>query len=327
MAEDDLNKEPEKGNVVDMTNIFTFGEVIKMPVEAVVQANIDASKEVLKFIKNFGFEPGDDPKNPYDVGAPKMLTFTYLYNNSGVEQKMTVQIPVLSLVTIPLLNITKAEFDVGINVINMVKTQVDNGSNSPETRSEILTLLGSSNHNTLTNLNETTGSISYSTGVKTNMQAKIKVETSDLPAGILQMLNLFQEATTGESSFLYTLKANTETLRFDASHNQLSVTVTLLKDKKPVNAKTIMVTVLSNTSEALEKSFSEPIEVTKGDVVGIPTLAEAQALTVDEGEVTFMLTARTDLTEDQNGYLRFDAPGASGIQIYYSITQSNEQLQ
>ncbi len=306
---------------VDYSNIFTLENIIKIPVDAVVDANINASKASFNFIKEFGFESSDDPKTPNKLGKPKMLTFTYRFNNAGVEQKMRVNIPILSLITLPYLNIRRAKFDVGLNILNNVKIE-----EKGKTKKETLVLLGP--------LEDKKKETDTETRVETNMQASIEVETSDFPAGILQMLNLFKDATSGSAKDVYALDAKENAITFSQKKKKKSIMVRLLNNGEPAPFQTISANISSNTDLDLCDTFLKPITIKKGTTIGIPSLGAATALTDENGIATFTFTSlyaknkkerkhnnkpKPEKPEKQNGFIYFSNPRASKIAIYYNL--------
>ncbi|WP_299223904.1 DUF2589 domain-containing protein [uncultured Psychroserpens sp.] len=299
---------------VDYTNVFTFGRIIQIPVDAVVDANINASVAAFNFIKKFGFEEGPDPiKDPDKLGDPKMLTFSYKYNNGGVEQKMVVNIPVLSLVTMPFLNVRKAKFDIGINILNQIKTN--------KTKAETLVLLGPTEGNISKRDNDTDVNKTYTNEFSTNMQASIEVESTDLPSGILQMINLFKDATNGSGKDVYILDTKQNKIQFSATQTEVSIDVFLTKDKKPIKNGLIVATVVSDTDADLHDTFSHPIRIKKGSLVGNPALGQAKALTNKKGKVTFTFSTYkiNPLGKKQNGFIYFKTAKASKIAVYYHL--------
>ncbi|WP_435412363.1 DUF2589 domain-containing protein [Psychroserpens mesophilus] len=301
-----------------ISDVFTLGRIIQIPVDAVINANIDASKAAFNFIKTFGFEDEKDPNDPNKLGKPKMLTFSYKYNNAGIEQKMVVNIPVLSLVTMPFLNISKAKFDIGINILN----KVTKSSSKPET----LVLLGPTEDGKGYKKNrESNNESPYSNEFSTNMQASIEVESTDLPSGILQMINLFKDATNGTNEDIYALSTVEDKVEFslDPKHKNISIEVTFTKNKKPVKNGLVIANVVSDTDSDLHDSFSKPIKVINnfGSQVGNASLGQAKALTNEDGKVKFKFSTHKMkvLNTIHNGFIYFNTPKASKIAVYYSI--------
>lgn len=301
-----------KPKKADFTNVFEFGKIIRIPVDAVIDANINASIAAYDFIKKFGFEPGNDPKDPDKLGDPKMLTFSYKYNNAGVEQKMVVNIPVLSLVTMPFLNVKKAKFDVGINILNKIKV----GKKKYETLALLGPTAGSKSISKDSASEET-----YSNEFSTNMQASIEVESTDLPSGIIQMINLFKDATTGNGKDVYVLYAKENKIQFSPTTNEISITVKLCKNKKPIKNGVISASIVSDTDPNLIDTFSKPIRLKKGSAIGKPELGLAKALTNKKGKVTFTFSTHKikPLNQRQNGFIYFNTSKASKIAVYYSV--------
>lgn len=299
-----------KNEPIGFSNVFTIGQVIRIPVDAVIQANIQASKSAFAFIREFGFEKGTSKDK---LGEPKMLTFSYKYLNGGVEQRMEVQIPVLSLVTLPFLNINRAKFDIGINILNRSKF-------SDKEKMKTMVMLGpTEGKNNIQR--KTSSSETYFNEFSTNMQASIEVESSDFPSGILQMINLFKDATTSDSKDVYQLHTTEDKIQFSGSIIQHTIDVYLTKNGEPIKNVLLSSTVVSDTDSDLQHSFSQPIEITKGSQVGYPSLGQAKALTNKKGKVSFTFTCFQvkPLDVEQNGFIYFNTAKASKIAIYYSI--------
>lgn len=325
MIEESIFENTSQEDDFDISNIFTFGKIIQIPVDAIIEANTKASTAILSFLKNFAFEPGNNPERPFDVGKPKMLTFSYRYNNNGVEQRMLVKIPILSLVTIPLLKINKAKFDMGINVLNHVTIFSDSPLIAEDTTKQIntetLVMLGPLERKRLSKENKDHENFEYSSTIKTNMQASIEIESADLPAGILQMLNLMQEVTTGNTKDLSQLKANKKNIHFSATNKKVSVVVELSKNGKPLKGEIINAKVISDTDIDLSNTFSKPIKISEGFTVGVPSLGEASALTNNKGVVKFTFTSDMGiLGSENNGFIYFTSPRISKIKTYYRLT-------
>lgn len=308
--EQESNSKPPQKEPIGFSNVFTIGEVIRIPVDAVIQANIQASKSAFAFIREFGFEKGPSKDK---LGEPKMLTFSYKYLNGGVEQRMEVQIPVLSLVTLPFLNINRAKFDIGINILNRSKF-------SDKKKMKTMVMLGpTEGKNNIQR--KTSSSETYFNEFSTNMQASIEVESSDFPSGILQMINLFKDATTSDSKDVYQLHTIEDKIQFSGSIIQHTIDVYLTKNGEPVKNVLLASTVVSDTDSDLQHSFSKPIEITKGSQVGHSSLGQAKALTNKKGKVSFTFTSFQvkPLDVEQNGFIYFSTAKASKIAVYYSI--------
>ena len=155
------------------------------------------------------------------------------------------------------------------------------------------------------------------------MQASIEIETSDLPAGILTMINLLQDATSGEGKDVCQLNTNKQRIKFDPTQTQIAIKVQLQKNNTALANELIVATVVSETDPALKDSFEKPIEIEQGYVVGIPTLETAKALSNNKGEVVFKFTAKMKNAKEpqnENGYIYFNSAKAQKIAVYYQLT-------
>ncbi|WP_258098251.1 DUF2589 domain-containing protein [Marinoscillum pacificum] len=301
-----------------LSNLFLFKNIITFPLEAVIDANINASRTLLKFIKEFGFETKDGKL------VPKLLTFSYHYTGSGgIPQKMIVNIPVLSLITIPLMTINKAEFKMGINIINWIGKDTDDPQGPDKELNQIsqpIAMLGPSQSN-VELINNNNKEEVYTTSLKTNMQAKMEVVTSDMPAGYLQLLNISQENIKGVTENEYELSVSPEKVYFTKSKNDISLEITLhnRSDSKVVSNELINITVVPKTSQDMDQVLQKPIEVEQGDPVGVPSNYAATILTNDHGIVKVHLTAKTKQQFPCNGYIEVTSSRTSKKLIYFQI--------
>jgi hypothetical protein len=103
------------GPVVDLPYIFNA------PIAAVIEADVMAARAFVEFIEEYGFvrKPGDRPGGATpDFGELRMVSFCYQQPGAnGVMEKRLLQIPVLSLIPLPLLEVKTATFDFGVRVL------------------------------------------------------------------------------------------------------------------------------------------------------------------------------------------------------------------
>lgn len=305
------------------TNIYSFKELISLPINAVIDANIEASKSILHFILEFGFENSKHHKHrghkkkEFKYGKPKMLSFTYDFINAGVPQKMHVELPVLSLMPLPLLTIDRAKFDMGLRVMSRLShsLHVDGSLNENELASKTLVMLSPTRSNSSKNTPTTE---ILQTNVVTNMSASVEVVTSDMPQGILQLLNFFQESTKGRSRDKYSLIAVPPTLTFSAESLVQELEITLSLEKKPVSQAEVTFEVISNTDNTIDESFDTVLELLEGNPLGIPTKTTLSGLTTEEGKIKIQLHAHASIAG--NGYVKVFNEYSETLFIYYELT-------
>jgi hypothetical protein len=185
-----------------LNNIFTIKELISLPIQTVIEADIFAAQSAIKLIQQYGFD---------DYGQLRMFSFTYRFVDRGREQTMRVEIPFLALIPLPLLEIKHAEFRFGMQILDQVSETRDSKEASdleegkPEDNSkcsrEVLVLLATPMGDLQPTNEREQPQVSYqrSTITQANMDVYVRVGRASLPAGIQQLLNLSQEATQGNS--------------------------------------------------------------------------------------------------------------------------------
>lgn len=313
---------------LDITNIFAFRQLITIPIEAVVDANISAAETSLRFIRKYGFE--GDPSDPADWGNLRMISFTYNYFGNARQQEMQVSIPVLSLIPLPLLTINRAKFKMGIQIINQVLKPGEEVDGLPvdPVEKEVLTLLAplSTSENTI---DSNSVELAPTTQVTTNMDATIEVVSADLPQGIIKLLNLFQDATEGQSEDVFKITTSPQALYFSALDAedeiiQKELTIDLRVQEESVQGQIVKIQVISSTQTPVNDTFATPIGILTGDLVGVPTVPEISARTNRNGKVKVRFTAWKNGSD--NGFIKISTGKTDSISIYYNVNQQDPIL-
>src|SRR5690554_3187271 len=182
------------------TNVFGLDQLFYMPLKAVIDANTQAALSAINIIREYGFE---NDKSSENYGQLKMVTFSYDYvGKTGQMQTMSISIPFITLIPLPLLEVKHAEIDFALKVLGQVDVAVDK-EEPQKTSQNLLAVFQPDRSDDPMNLS-----------LGANMNINIKVGQSDLPGGIIQMLNLGQEATMGDN--LFDLDFDPLMLRFEA---------------------------------------------------------------------------------------------------------------
>ena len=173
------------------------------------------------------------------------------------------------------------------------------------------------------------------------MTVHVEVEKSDLPAGILQLLNLGQQAI--QSVMEDKLVIHTEQDKLLFGHKDLPVSqppyklrVQIRKPLRPgttpngqihgakptageiVHNKEIQIYISSDTGR-LADLFTHPISVGAGHVVGTPTYSRAAALTNEDGLVEFTLWPDLSVSTNHNGYIVIKTHMADDKAVYFGF--------
>ena len=308
------------------SNIFNFDTLIKLPIQAVIDANIQAAMASANFIRKFGFvkqEARSSDSGDQYWGELRMATFTYDYaGTGGVPQQMVISIPILSLIPLPLLIVDRAEFEFGIQIINhLVRDKISVSTNGEETiarKKEVFAMLTPLNDRRSTPAEEV-----LDRQLVSNMNARVEIVQSDLPAGILQLINLSQEATRGNTTYDFALNIAPQRLEFDNELQTLELKVIVqAAEQDPSESlqvatnQVVQINISSETS-APDNLF-KPIKIIKGGPVGIPEEGTASAISGASGEVVFELTAVKNAVG--NGFIRILTKLAEAQEIYFNLS-------
>ena len=186
-------------------------QLIGAPLLAVVQAEAQAAQVSAQFIKSVGFAapasgapnlPVDRPETRKfteslqdggDLGDLKTAEFRVERRNAdGTVQTQVVKVPVLSLYPIPLLQVKDAEFDFHIQVLGRVSFKNDkdlDDEGMPPAR-EFLARNRVELTGLLTSSNEATR------GSRADIRVKVRMEQSDLPAGLMRLMSVMGESVS-----------------------------------------------------------------------------------------------------------------------------------
>ncbi len=170
------------------TNPLPFGEILAGPMLALIQADTIAAQASAEFIENVGFVNGGANGN---FGDMRMITFTYQKQNIGdPPETVTLQVPLLSLIPIPLLQVREADIDFGIEITD---TQSSGLAQS--------------------HLRTSAGNLTYLDGNRTAMQAILREQTdthiqmkmkvtfaqADIPSGLSRLFQVMDNSLSSNT--------------------------------------------------------------------------------------------------------------------------------
>src|SRR5690554_798203 len=105
------------------TNVFGLEQLFYMPLKAVIDANTLAALSAIDIIREYGFE---NDKNSENYGKLKMVTFAYDYSDPGGHIKtMSISIPFITLIPLPILEVKHAEVDFSLKVLGQLDIEVN----------------------------------------------------------------------------------------------------------------------------------------------------------------------------------------------------------
>ncbi|MEE4265472.1 MAG: DUF2589 domain-containing protein [Desulfobacteraceae bacterium] len=194
-------------------------ELVGAPLMALVDAESQAAKATANFIKEMGFKEASSTDEhasveefgrQVDFGDLRMVKFRSQRRQAdGREREFQVEVPLLSLLPIPALQIKDAELEFYAKIVEFpkigkpsVEPEPEEGKNqagestSPEDeRARKYRLPSMPERELKATFGTTSGGDSVSRQQRMDMQIKIKIrmEQADIPAGLGSLFNLMQQ--------------------------------------------------------------------------------------------------------------------------------------
>ena len=168
------------------TNDTDLAAVFAAPLGALEVAGISAARTFLDVIREFGFTGGDGD----DWGALRNVTLTMRRAN-GDPTDFVVEIPILSLIPLPLVQLQGAELEFDVQLLGFAA-----GDPSPARPFD----LEQGRETAATSTSPPVLRAAFAGSQDTSeplMHVKLNVAPSDFPAGITSLLHLLKEATHG----------------------------------------------------------------------------------------------------------------------------------
>ncbi|ANB22491.1 hypothetical protein A6K25_15165 [Alteromonas stellipolaris] len=303
-----------------MSNLFTFEKLVEFPLTSIIESSANGNNTTLNFLNEYCFANTNGKRE-----AVKFV-FYYDYVKGGAAQTMRVEIPIISLITIPYYTINSAQFEMGINILSWVDVSSKTWEQADESKNDkkLLAMLGPYESSSSKVDARSVESTQYSK-VNTNMKVKMDVVSSDLPSGILQLLNVSSQGVEGHIAYDLKIKSNTSRLLMDKEAVPLSLTLVKNNDEfndsasesDDIGLVPLTVTLVPNEKVELEKAFDKKITVDSGDIVGSSSIEKVQVLTNTSGEIK--VTFHPALKEVTNGFINVSSPLTSNIKIYFRI--------
>jgi hypothetical protein len=110
-----------------------FYQIIGAPLLALVQGQAQAAQTTAEFIERVGFVPPGEPTDGNTLGSLRMVSFQY--NKPGPDgtiQTFKVELPLLSLVPIPAMEVKSAEFDFAIKITDVQSMETTSSLTAPD---------------------------------------------------------------------------------------------------------------------------------------------------------------------------------------------------
>jgi hypothetical protein len=174
-----------------------FYQIIGSPLLALVQGQAQASQTTVEFIERVGFLPRDESDGDDELGRLRMVAFQYQKPGpDGITQTYKVELPLLSLVPIPAMEVKSAEFDFSVKITDVQATETRTILSSSTVEGDWLS-------SGRTEFRATMGSVQSQTdGLQTldlQMKVNIKVGPPDITSGLAHLYRMFDQAITSNA--------------------------------------------------------------------------------------------------------------------------------
>lgn len=189
--------------IIDSSVPVTFSNLLGGLMGSVIDAQAQAARSTIDFIEEIGTIEGSVDSDI--IHELRNVSFNYTkYNEQGENAKYTLELPILSMVEIPAINIKTAKFSFYYDVTNTedVETQekVSNASSSNSSSSSKLKAMRK--WSKVPKPIKVVGKVNKETNTKSHIErnAGIKVdvefEKSSLPVGIDKIIDMLELSAT-----------------------------------------------------------------------------------------------------------------------------------
>jgi len=198
---------PQVGSrVLSLENLFAA------PLVSVIEADVLAARKFAGFISDFGFAPNGEQSSSanesMNFGRLRTVSFSYRRPGAGGElQDAVVEIPLLSLVPLPLLQVTEADFTFNVHVLEsnadelgdappLLRTPAksDDGEEqaAPKAAAPRMRAMLSS----ASRAPSSGAGSGRSSELDANMSVKLSMKQADVPGGLSAMLQVMSQSIT-----------------------------------------------------------------------------------------------------------------------------------
>src|SRR3990167_1168853 len=180
MADEDESK---KDSALSLT------QLIGAPIRALVEAEAQAAMATANFIRSVGFVQ-DGSGNFGKLGDLQMASFLRKRRNAqGEEETIEVQIPLLTMLPIPALQIRDAELEYTVKILDTELSRSD----SPASRQASALGMPDLPATLRATLARDTRS-EHRRSLDMLVKMKVNIEQSDMPAGLAKLLSISAES-------------------------------------------------------------------------------------------------------------------------------------
>lgn len=180
------------------SQVLALRQLIAAPLVATIEADAMTTRSYIDVLKEVAFD-GQNIDGKHELGSLHTFTFQYIQSESGRKIMKSVQIPVISLIPIPLLQIKEAIFDFEIKILDSV-SEVKEASYSFEEKSEEVQSTNDYISMRASLAPQSGNSKNQKDHSQTaNMKVKVVMHQADMPSGLANLLSLSANNMTVES--------------------------------------------------------------------------------------------------------------------------------
>lgn len=171
---------------------LSFSQLVGSPIVAIVQAEAMAARASADFIESVGFvkQDGSD-ENAY--GKLRTVTFSYTKQDvNGVPVIEEVELPLLSLVPIPLLQVKDAQLSFNAKIVESIAERAQTHT----LIGERLKVPASQRAVSLMGVYKSVGASTDTVNSSTDVKITISLVQSDVPVGLQQLFQIMENAAS-----------------------------------------------------------------------------------------------------------------------------------
>lgn len=173
------------------SQVLELQQLIAGPLIATIEADALSAQKYLHYVMNVAFESYNPQTG--ETGKLRCLTFSYNEQDGDSVQRRTVNIPLLTLIPLPLLQVQEADFDFDIKILDALYEKADEKFSAEEGRT-VNTNTDNRGFRMRASLaphqseGKRTGELQQS--LTANMKVRVKMRQADMPAGMSNILHL-----------------------------------------------------------------------------------------------------------------------------------------
>ncbi len=172
-------------------------QLMGAPLQALVEAESNAAFATARFIREVGFtekpQDGSD-KSLEDFGNLRMVTFKHERTDSnGDTRTFKVEVPLLSLVPIPALQIKDANLDFYVRIVDNPKVHQTMELENTEKNSLMKGFSETMPRDMKGTIGREQSDVSRKSALDMQIKVNIRMEQADVPAGLGRLFNLMSE--------------------------------------------------------------------------------------------------------------------------------------